>query len=263
MSKRKNRDSKAMALIYVRYILPAVLCLVLVGLTFVPNLRYSIASGTIDEMSVAQRLDNDWYSARVALFGSSELSVLGMNFYRVLIVLIPALVLLFIIGFTSCVTVAAVAILYINSNRFRQTRERIWFIILIPNRIVVCVLQGLTLPVLFYSRIIVLLFERVYNTDVLLNVTFPEVWVFGLVFFALSVGLSAVSAKYERRLDADPFKKIAPPTVKVIERDDEEKREEPVFKTQEEREYYERQKRIREEQAERIRRLLNKDEEEK
>ena len=212
-------------------------------------------------MSVAERLNNDWYAARVSLFGSSELSVLGQNFYRVLMVLIPILGVLFFIGVLSCFVVAIVGLLYINSYDFRRTRERIWFITLIPNRAVACVLQALTLPILFYSRIIVLLFQKVYNTDVLLNVTFPEVWVFGLALFALSVVLSIISAKYEREYDADPFKKITPPTVRVIEREA-GSNDEPVFKTDAEREYYERQKRVREEQAERIRKLLNKDEEE-
>ena len=252
-----------MALIHVRYLLPVVFCFALVGLMFVPNLRYSISTGTVDEMSVAERLNNDWYGARVALFGSSELSPLGENFYRVLMVLIPVLGTLFFIGFLSCIIVAIIGLIYVNDHNFRHTRERIWFVTLIPNRIVVCVLQALTLPLLFYSRIIVLLFQKVYNTDVLLNITFPEVWVFGLVFFALSVGLSVWSAKYEKSLDADPFKKIAPPTVKVIGREDAyENAGEPTFKTETEREYYERQKRAREEQAERIKRLLNKDEDE-
>ena len=250
-----------MSLIYARYLFPIINCLVLTGLMFVPNLRYSIKSGTVDEMSVAERLNNDWYAARVSLFGGSELSVLGVNFYRVLMVLIPVLGVLFFIGVLSCLAVAVVGLAYINSYEFRKTRERIWFITIIPNRVVACVLQGLTLPVLFYSRIIVLLFQKVYNTDVLLNVTFPEVWVFGLVLFALSVGLSILSAKYERAYDADPFKKIKPPTVKVIEREGGAS-DEPVFKTDAEREYYERQKLVREEQVERIRKLLNKDEEE-
>ena len=264
MRRRKNTDTKALVLIHLRYIIPALLCLVLVGLMFVPNLRYSVSSGTVEEMSVAERLNNDWYQARVALFGSSELSQLGLNFYRILMVVIPLLGLLFIIGALSTVVVAAVGLIYINSPEFRHSRERIWFITLLPNRIVVYVLQSLTLPVLFYSRIIVLLFEKVYKTDVLLNVTFPEAWIFGLVFFALSVGISIWSEIYEKRLDADPFKRITPPEVRVIEREERAPiKEAPVFKTEEEREYYERQKHAREEQLERIKRLLNKDEEEK
>lgn len=263
MSKNKNKDGRAAVLIHLRYVLPVLLCLVLIALMFVPNLRYSVKSGTVEEMSVAVRLDSDWNAARVALFGSSELSPLGENFYRVLIVLIPLLAVLFIIGFLSTVAVSVVGLIYINSYEFRRTRERIWFVTLLPNRIVAFALQALMLPLLFYSRIIVILFEKVYNTDVLLNVSFPEAWVFGLIFYGLTVGLSVWSLKYEKKLDADPFKRIVPPAVKVIDREElYERVDEPIFKTEAEREYYERQKRARQEQAERIRKLLNKDEDE-
>ena len=53
MSKRKNREGAAMLLIYLRYLLPVLLCLVLIGLMLVPNLRYSTSSGTQEQMSVA------------------------------------------------------------------------------------------------------------------------------------------------------------------------------------------------------------------
>ena len=265
MSKRKNREGTAMLLIYLRYLLPVLLCLVLIGLMLVPNLRYSTSSGTQEQMSVAQLLDNSWGQVRENLFGSTEVNVLEERFSWTLIILIPILYLLFAIGLLSSVVVAVVGLLYINSPDFRRSDGRIWFVTLLPNRVVVCILQALVLPLLFYSRIIIPIYKKILRIDVLLNVDFPEVWIFGLVFFALTVALCIWSAKFERELDCDPFKRIAPHRVIVVDPEDAEEKaakDEPTFKTEAEREYYERQKRAREEQAELIRKLLNKDEEE-
>ena len=86
----------------------------------------------------------------------------------------------------------------------------------------------------------------------------------GLIAYAIIVALTVVSARFERELDADQFKKIKRPTVRVIdpEVDEAAKEEEPKFTDEAARRYYENQKRAREEQAELIRKLLNKNDEE-
>ena len=265
MSKRKNMEGAAMLLIYLRYLLPVLLCIMLIGLMLVPNLRYSTSSGTQEQMSVAQLLSNSWNQVRENLFGSTEVNVLEERFSWTLIILIPILYLLFAVGLLSSIVVAVGGLLYINSPDFRRSEGRIWFVTLLPNRVVVCILQALVLPLLFYSRIIIPIYKKILRIDVLLNVDFPEVWIFGLVFFALTVALCIWSAKYEMALDCDPFKRIASPKVRVVDPDGEEddgEAAEPSFKTEAEREYYERQRRAREEQAELIRKLLNKDKEE-
>lgn len=264
MSKRKNRQRGAMLLIYLRYLLPVLLCLVLIGLVFIPNLRYSTSSGTQDQVSLAELLNNSWDQVRENLFGRTDINVLEERFSWTLIILIPILVILFAVGALSSVAVAIGGLLYVNSNEFRRSEGRIWFVTILPNRTVACILQALILPLLFYSRMIIPIYKKILRIDVLLNVDSPEAWIFGLVFFAITVALCIWSAKYERELDADPFKKITPPAVRVVdpEGEAEAKIEEPAFRTEAEREYYERQRRAREEQAELIKKLLNKDEEE-
>ncbi len=252
-----------MALVYIRYLLPVILCVALLGTAFIPCLRYSIAGTTQDEVSTAELMKNTWNFSREYLFDTSEQdkSVLIERFSWTALILVPILVLLFAVGTISAAAVAIGGLLYINSREFRRTDGRIWFITLLPNRVVVCVLQALVLPMLFYSRIVLLLYDKIMRIDMLFNTSFPEPWVFGLIAYAVIVTLCIVSANFEKRYDADPFKKITPPAVRVVDPDGyTEEEKEPTFETEADRRYYEAKKRAREEQAERIRQLLNKDE---
>ena len=263
MNNNKIKNAKT-AVIYVRYILPVALCLLLIGAMFISCLSYSTVEGTQGEISEAELLSNTWEQTRTYLFGNSDREATQESFSWTAVILIPALVLLFAAGVLSSVIVAAGAILYINYPEFRKSDTRIWFVTFFPNRIIVCILQALVLPLLFYSRITILLYDKIMNVDVLLNVSFPEPWVWGLISVAMICALSAVSAKFERELGCDTFKKIDSPIVKVIDPEDsqEEEKHEPQFKTESERIYYENQMRAREEQAEYIRKLLNKNDEE-
>lgn len=250
-----------MVLIYIRYLLPVILCIALLVTAFIPCLRYSIAGSTQDEVSTVEIMKNTWNFAREYLFDPSNQddSVLKERFSWTALILVPLLALAFAFGTALSLAVAIGGLAYINSREFRKTDTRIWFITLLPNRTVVCILQALVLPMLFYSRIVLLLYEKIMRIDMLLNTSFPEPWIFGLIAYAVIVTLCIVSSSLEKQYDADPFKKITPPIVRVIDTEPEEKKE-PAPATEEDRRYYEAQKRAREEQAERIRQLLNKDE---
>ena len=263
MSGKKIKEQRARVLIYIRYLLPVILCVALLGTAFIPCLRYSIAGTTQSEVSTVELMENTWNFSREYLFDPSNQddSVLKERFSWTALILVPVLVLLFAVGFISTAAVAIGGLLYINSREFRKTDARIWFITLLPNRVVACILHALVLPMLFYSRIVILLYDKIMRIDMLFNTSFPEPWVFGLIAYAVTVTLCVVSAALEKKYDADQFKKITPPVVRVVDPDEETEEEKaPTFKTEADRLYYENQKRAREEQAERIRQLLNKDE---
>ena len=225
------------------------------------SIFYSI--GNTGRRVAFELLGNSWDQVRQNLFGSGDITVLEERFSWILIILIPILALLFAVGFLSSLAVAVYGLVYLSSPEFRRTPTRVGFVTILPNRTVVCALQVMVLPILFYSRILIPIYKNVLRIDVLLNVGFPEAWVFGLVFLAVIIALSVWSAGYERDMGVDPFRPMIPPVVKVLDKEEEnDTPREPVFKTDAEREYYERQKRVREEQAELIRKLLNKDEEE-
>ncbi len=264
MKHTNNRNVK-IAFIYIRYLLPILLCALLIGTLFIPCLSYSTVEGTQKEISSAELFGNSWDQVRAYLFATSEREVTQERFSWTVLILLPILVLLFAVGVISAVIVAIVALMYINDHEFRKSNARIWFVTIIQNRIVSCILQGLILPLLFYPRMIILLYDKIMNIDVLLNVSFPEPWIWGLVFVAVIIIMSSVSCRFEQDMGVDPFKRIAPPIVRVIDREDEDDEPadaEPVFKSDSERVYYEQQMRARREQEELIRRLLNKNDEE-
>jgi hypothetical protein len=96
------------------------------------------------------------------------------------------------------------------------------------------------------------------NISVKLEIVGAEPWVLGLIALAVIFALSAVSAYYEKKNDIDPFKKRIPPVVRVIDSYRDEKAQGDTKND----EYEELNRRAREEQAEYIRRLLNKNDEE-
>lgn len=263
MKKKKNNNTAKMTLIYIRYLIPVALCLAVMGTLFIPCLQYSTVEGTQSKISAAELMENSWDQVRAYLFATSEREITQERFSWTVLILLPLLILLFCIGVISSVAVAIGALRYINDIGYRKTDARIWFITILPNRIVVCILQLFILPMLFYSRLMVPLYAKILHMGILLNTSFPEPWVWGIIACAVIILLSIISARFEKELDADPFKKIAPPVIRVVDRDSEEsEKKEPVFKDEAERIYYENQKRARDEQAERIKKLLNKNDEE-
>ena len=263
MSKKSKKNAK-IALIYIRYLLPVALCLLLVASTLIPCLSYSTIEGTQKEISAAELMQNSWDQVRAYLFATADTEVTQERFSWTVIILLPVLTALFVVGIVSTVVTAVMALLYINNVEFRKSIERIRFITVIPNRVVACLLQILVFPLLFYSRLIIPLYDKIMHVDVLLNTSFPEPWVWGIAVIAVTVIMSVISANFEKELGIDPFKKIITPVISGDSSEADEKGSEisePVFKTEAERRYYENQKKAREEQAELIRKLLNKNDE--
>jgi len=259
---RKRSEGGILALVYIRYLLPIIMCAALIGVMFIPCLSYSTVEGTQSEISAAELVENSWDQVRSYLFATSEREITQERFSWTVLILLPVLVLLFIVGSLSALAVAACALAYVSNWQFRKTEVGIWFITIIPNRIVACALHACVLPLMFYSRIIIPLYDKIMHVDVLLNVSFPEPWVWGLIAIALTVALSVISSYFEKKYDIDPFKKRVPPAVRVIDPEgDESDDSEYVPKNEAERIYYEQQKKSREEQAELIRRLLSKNDE--
>ena len=257
MSQRKKKR-EIPAIVYLRYVLPIIFCVLMIVVTFIPCLRYSTTGGVNERISSAELFENSWDQVRDYLFSGGEKKPAEERFSQVMLVLLILLAVLFAIGVLSTVIVAYFAFRHISYPDRKNDVERMWFITIVPNRIAVCILQGLTLPLLFLSRMIAPLYDVIMNVDVLVDVNFPEPWVWGLILIAVSVVLSVVSAGIEKEAGVDVFKKRERTIVKTIEyeSDDDEK---PHYKTDEERMYADMQRRSREEQAERIRKLLNKD----
>ncbi len=256
MSKKISNNTK-LAFIYVRYLLPIALCILLIGVMLIPSLSYT----TMGEISLAELVENSWNQARQYLFSKSDSEAMSENFYKTVIVLIPILIVMFAIGIASVIATAVGALMYINSHEFRRSNGRIWFITIVPNRIVMCMLHALVLPLLFYSRIIILLYGKLLGVNVSLKTSFPEAWIFGILFIAVIIAMSIISCEFEKDMGIDLFKKTATPAVKIIDNYEEPKTVANFF-TESERVQYEQRQRAKQEQEELIRRLLNKNDKE-
>lgn len=255
-----------MWLIVVRYALPILFCCAMIGVFFIPCAQFSTADGTNSPISGAELFDNSWYHVREYLFSGGATEASQERFCQIMLGLLIALAILFALGAASTVIVAFFAFRFMaDPERGLSDTARLWFVSVIPNRIVVCALQALTLPVLFLTRMMVPLYDKVMHTSVLLNVTSAEPWVYGLILFGVSVALSVVSAHFEKKLGLDVFKKRVIVKTRAGEgfgaedSDVDDNGADERRLTAEERRYMELQRKNKEEQEERIRKLLNKD----
>lgn len=264
MSKRrtiKDRTPCKRILTLLRFFVPC-LVLLLSGISlYIPCLRFTTAdTGTGGVISTAQLLGNAWGQVRQYLFGSAEVSAVNEIFSWVVFVLILVSALLFLLGAAATVLWTVGALSYVKKPREGGT-ARALFLTLFPNRIAVCLWQILILPLLAFPRLLTLCYDRVLYYPVILSVTFPEPILIGGILYLLSVTLCLLSRRWELALSMSPYrtKRAAAPET------EEEKEERSFLSTRhaaEDEGYYEMERISRQEQAERIRRLLTKREDE-
>ena len=256
-SKRKNANKTWQTVfVYLRYILPPIFCVIALGTMFVTCLQYATVAGHNAPLSSAELFSNSWEQVRDYLFSGGKVEAKQETFAYVMLAWLIISAALWIVGAFSTVVTAVFAVRYMN---YPDDKDGITlgFIAAVPNRIVVCVLQGLTLPVLFLSRIIIPMYG-IMDVDVLLNVSAPEPWVWGLIFYGVSIVMSVISAVFEKNSGADLFKKrIVRESRMPKVRDTDEGEYTSMFSTETDTD-----DRTKEERAEMIRRLLNKDKDE-
>ena len=261
MSKKTvKKQQKGAVWVYLRYLLPILVVIGMIIAMLIPCLRYTTAqTGTNDTISGMELCRNTWDNVRSYLFGVAKQEADTLMFSKVTLAILISCLLLFLVGAVAAVWSSVGAFCYFRNPQSRGT-GRILFVTLFPNRIVTVLLSALTLPLLAFPRILILCYEKILHVGVLLNVTFAEPLVIGAILFAVTVLVTLLTIPLERRLGMDPFQKTKTRVV-VIERE-EPVAETPVFETEAERRYYEMNQRAREEQAERIRKLLHPTEDE-
>ena len=255
-SKRKNAIKNWQTVfVYLRYILPPLFCLAALGTMFITCLQYATVAGHNDPISSAELFSNSFEQVRDYLFSGGKIEAKQETFAYVLLAWLIASALLWVIGTASAVVTAVFAIRYMSYPDDKDPFT-LGYIAVVPNRIVVCVLQGLTLPVLFLSRIIIPMYG-IMDVDVLLNVSAPEPWVFGLILYGISIVLSVISSFFEKKSGADLFKKRIVRENRLATAREEEDEEEytSMFSTGGEMD-----EKTKEERAEMIRKLLKRDE---
>ena len=123
---------------------------------------------------------------------------------------------------------------------FRET-----FITFFPNRIVLTAVEAISIPLVAIPYLMPAIYAYTLGTRVAFTLAAPDGFIFALISISAISVLSALTAPYERRFDADVFKKRE--AFGLAKTENREERAEEL--SDEERA-------LRDEQAERIRRML-------
>ena len=241
-------------LIYARYILPPVLILILAVFTFIPAYRYTEADASREAISYSKLFFNSWTQGRSLLFDGTQISLSHTAFAKTLLTFTIISAAFYLIALGVSVWACAVAIKLFNSDdEERAERVRTFFITFVPNRIVLTALQATAIPFALFPYIMPLIYSSTLGVKVKVALVAPDALIFAIVFIVAIGIISAITASYERRFDADVFKKHQSfSSLANTSQDDDEY--ESQFSTEEDEAY----SRLRDEQAERIRRMLSK-----
>ena len=236
-------------LIYLRYILPPVLILLLLLFALIPSCRF-VAEGVAREpISLSKLISNSWDESRETLFvkSANDVKPQELVFSKTMLWLILGFGALYLVALAVAVWSAFVALkLFISDDEEGAERARTLFITFFPNRIVLTAVEALAIPLVLIPYLMPLVYSYTLGTRVAFTLAAPDGFIFALISIAAISVLSALTAPYERRFDADVFKKRAAFGASVEESEEEES-------TPEQDEAY---LALRDEQAERIRRML-------
>ena len=225
-------------IIYFRYILPVILLLIAFAISFVPSYRYVVEGALEDKQSAFDIVCGSLDTSRNVLFGTGESDSPNVVAARIILTMLA-------VGFIGVVISLAVSIysLVMSMNYFmsddeeKTEKQRVLFVTLLPNRIVLCALELLAFLSFAFPYVLPAVYENIYGQRVTLAVISIDPMAFAVVGFLALIVLSFVCAPMERSFGADLFKKIKP-TVETLEQDeDEEEEDERVELSQEQNEF--------------------------
>ncbi len=253
------KDQTKKKLIYIRYILPPILIFLLAVIAFIPAYRYAESGAAREPISLAALIANSFDYGRTVLFATANPTVGETAFSKILLTLAIVFICLYLVALVVAIWSCAVALkLFMSDDEEGAERSRTLFITFFQNRIVLTAAEALVLPLMTFAYLMPAVYSHTLGLKVSLDLSAPDGLIFGVIFMVTTGILSAVTAHYERRFDADVFKKRRP--FGVSDRQEDEREEyESLFDTSEDDEV---SSELRKEQAERIRILLNKKDEE-
>lgn len=256
MNNKTRKQRQRSGWIRFRYLFPIFAILLTAATLLIPCLRFTTAdTGTGEAISVATLMKNAWTQVRVYLFATAEQHEANVAFSQTVLVTLILLWLLFLVGIVATVWVTVGAFRHFSDPEKSGT-DRILFRTMFPNRIVVCLYRALTLLPLLFPRILLLCYENILHYTVILNLTFLEpIWI-GLGLFLAEIALVAAFVPIETVANMNPFRRRRKP----VEMEEEQEEPTPVFATEAEQKQYELIEKSKAEQAERIRKLLQRDE---
>lgn len=254
-----NKKNAKRSFIYFRYIFGGLQALLVIAGMLIPCLEYTVGSQTNKPISALSLLKNSWNTSRTYLFdGASGKVSEQVAFSNALLITVVLLTILFALGTALAVYTTYCAFSYFKDPE-RNDKNRIFFLTLVPNRVVMLVYYLLLLPLAFFPRIIVLFYENILTYQTFLRFSVFEPWIIVLALYVIFAVLTFVSARFEKELLLDPFynsakekrKKNKKSVMTYVENEDAE--DDPLSI----------EDIIRAEQAERIRNMLSQEEQDK
>lgn len=202
------KKSSRMKLIYVRYILPPVLLLLTFLSMMIPSYRYA-TNGVLDtSISSFKLIVRNFNSARQVVFAATEQDAVHILFSRTVMTLVIAFCLLFLIALATSVYSCFVALRYFSSDDEKAKEKiRTLFVTLVPNRIVLCALYALCIPITVFPYLLPMLCGKIYSQYIGMALVAPDALITACIAFAFITVLCIVSAPSERALGVDMFKK--------------------------------------------------------
>lgn len=251
-------------LIYLRYILPPVLLVLILLMGFLPSYRYVSEGEAHAAVSLWTLVGDSWEIGRETLFAKSDANYGELAFSKTNLILIAVFVLLSAAAIAVAVWSCYVALkLFISDDEEGAEKSRVLFITFLPNRIVTTVLEWLIIPLCLYPYILPALYAHTLAMEVRIALIAPDGLILaGVSLVAIGV-LSAFTAQTERDFDADIFKRRRPfePVAQSESEENGESDYESLFDARGEES--EEQRAAREADAERIRRILRGEDEER
>ena len=194
--------------VYARYILPPILMLLTFLSMLIPSYRY-VTNGTLGEaVSALKLIVDNFASSRQVVFATTAQDAVHLLFSRTAMMLIMAFCLLFLLSFAVSVYSCVVALRYFSSDdEPAKEKSRTLFVTFVPNRIVLCVLYALCIPITLFPYILPALCDKIYSQYIGMALVAPDALTVACISVLAMVALCIVSAFPERALDIDLFKK--------------------------------------------------------
>ena len=148
--KQKTRQLNGKKIfIYFRYIFGVLLALLILAGMFIPCLKYTVGENSNQPISNMSLIKNSWQTSREYLFdGGANKVVEQTSFSKALLATVILLCILFAVGTLFSIYTAYSAFSYFKDTE-NIDKSRIFFLTLVPNRVLICIYSALLLPLAF------------------------------------------------------------------------------------------------------------------
>lgn len=208
MNSKQKRAQKARRMKYLthlRYAWPVFGAVLILLSLAVPCLQYTTnQTGTEEPISGFALMANAWNEVRACLFGGAQQTNMNLIFSRTVLILLIVFWVLFVFGFAVSVWVWLLWLRYEKTKR-NESSEFLWFATLIPNRPVLCILQGLVLPLSVFPYLLSHLYRSMLYVAVDLKSLFLNPLWIGLLTVVGTAVFSCCTAAYEKKSGKNLF----------------------------------------------------------